>query len=477
MFEWNQKQRTNVRADVVRSLGTQIGGCRDSSRRIVTKLGGFFRESQRVSGRDPGLPFRVLLVEDSTTKSLKIRRYLEAQGFTVIVAPDGEEGLITARRENPDAIVSDVLMPRLDGFELCRQVRSDDDLRDTPIVLVTAAFDRPEDRDFALRIGADAYFEEENVGAGELALTLRNAIVKRRGLLGAQLPWSPLPEDAPPTEFHQEHAERLRSLVADKMDEIERSYGALAVAYDNVLEGLIAALDLRDTETEVHSWRVAEYSLVLATRAGLGWASLTDIERGALLHDIGKIGISDAILRKPGPLEENEWEEMRKHPQLGYEMIVGIDFLRGASEIVLTHHERWDGGGYPHGLSGEDIPIGARIFALADTIHAITTDRPYRAASSFEDALRELGRQRGTQFDPNLVDVALQIEPPTWNAIREDVELRRRVMKAKRAGRSPITSATLAHVEPGDEGNNRPPRGRVRPRSAARIHVGPYISA
>lgn len=259
------------------------------------------------------------------------------------------------------------------------------------------------------------------------------------------MPWDPLPLEPSPTEldpspkeFHQQHAERLRSLVTQKMDEVERSYSALSVAYDNVLEGLIGALDLRDTETELHSWRVAEYSLVLAIKADVGWTDLMDIERGALLHDIGKIGISDAILRKPGPLDDVEWEEMRKHPQLGYDMIAGIEFLSGASEIVLTHHERWDGTGYPDRLVAEAIPLGSRIFAIADTLDAVTTDRPYRAGASFEAALAEIEANRGTQFDPAFADLALEIDPAAWTTIRESVEDRRRAKRAKR-GNIPIT--------------------------------------
>lgn len=376
----------------------------------------------------------ILLVEDSATKGLKIRRYLEAAGFDVTVASDGEQGLEQARRRRPDAIVSDVLMPRMDGFELCRRIRKEDSLKDVPFVFVTAAFDRPADREFALRIGGDAYFDEQRLDAGELSLTIRNAIVQRRGLLRGKLPWSPLIEDVTGEEaFHQEHASRLRSLAAVKMEEVERSYVDLAVAYDNVLEGLIGALDMRDTETELHSWRVASYSLVLAKRAGLGWDELTEVERGALLHDIGKIGISDAILRKAGPLDDEEWIEMRKHPRLGYDMIAGIDFLRGASAIVLGHHERWDGNGYPNGLSGTAIPVGARIFALADTVDAMTTDRPYRAAASFEEALDEIRRHRGTQFDPELADIALELDPASWGSIREEVVIRRTVKKEKRA--------------------------------------------
>lgn len=393
---------------------------------------GIDEKAGRFNDRVPAVrPTRILLVEDSPTKGLKVCRDLESAGFEVTLAHDGQQGLEHARRERPDAIVSDILMPRLDGFELCQAVREDADLKDMPVVLVTSAFDKPDDREFALKIGADGYFEEQQMDASELALTIRNAIVQRRGAFKIELHWTSKSQHVHGTDtFQQEHAERLRSLAAAKVDELQQSYEELGVAYHNLLEGLIRALDLRDTDTELHSWRVSEYSLFLAKRAGLGWDALTDIERGALLHDIGKIGISDAILRKPAALNEAEWVEMRKHPQLGYDMLTGIDFLQRASEIVLAHHERWDGAGYPRGLSGDSIPVGARIFALADTIDAITSDRPYRAGATFEDAMKEVEAHAGTQFDPGLVELVKEIEPDAWRSIRTGVELKRNTRRS-----------------------------------------------
>ncbi len=178
--------------------------------------------------------------------------------------------------------------------------------------------------------------------------------------------------------------------------------------YQTLLHILCSALDLRDRVTQGHSRRVADLSLVVAGQLGLDGEELLDIERGAILHDIGKIALPDAILSKPGPLTPVEWEKMKRHPGVGYDMVRNVPFLRRAAEIVNCHHERYDGSGYPRGLRGEEIPLGARIFSVVDAYDAITSHRPYRAARSHEEAMAEIRRHAGTQFDPKVVEAFLQ---------------------------------------------------------------------
>ncbi len=190
---------------------------------------------------------------------------------------------------------------------------------------------------------------------------------------------------------------------------------------NNLLDGMIAALDYRDTETQWHSRRVSRFSKRLAEQLGYQGDELLAIEQGALLHDIGKIGVRDAILLKPGPLTGAEWEEMRMHPELGYRLLGRIDFLRGAAQIVLEHQEKWDGSGYPGGLKGERICVGARIFHIADTFDAITSDRPYRRSQPYEVARQEIVRMRGTQFDPKCVDAFCEVPAPEWDEIRRAI--------------------------------------------------------
>jgi putative nucleotidyltransferase with HDIG domain len=197
--------------------------------------------------------------------------------------------------------------------------------------------------------------------------------------------------------------------------EIRRMSDELRESYDGTLEALVNALDARDQETKGHSIRVSNYMMEIARQLGIreGTQDWLDMQRGSLLHDVGKIGVIDSILLKPGKLTPEEWEQMRRHPEIGYEMLRQVRFLQGAAEIILAHHERWDGNGYPRGLGGEDIPLGARIFPVVDTFDAITSDRPYRKAKSSLEAMNEILRCSGSQFDPLVVEAFLDTYE-TW---------------------------------------------------------------
>jgi putative nucleotidyltransferase with HDIG domain len=203
------------------------------------------------------------------------------------------------------------------------------------------------------------------------------------------------------SQAYRAERERSRQLRA-ALEELEATYNA-------TLHALIIALDTRDNESAGHSQRVVDYTLAIARALGVEGQDLDAVARGALLHDIGKIGVPDAILRKPGPLTEEEWAQMREHPTIGYRMLKDIPFLAAAAEIVYAHEERYDGRGYPRGLAGEAIPLGARLFAVADTLDAITSDRPYRQARSRQQAVEEILRCKGTQFDPQVVEAFLKV--------------------------------------------------------------------
>jgi putative nucleotidyltransferase with HDIG domain len=193
--------------------------------------------------------------------------------------------------------------------------------------------------------------------------------------------------------------------------EIQRVSDELRLSYDGTLEALVNALDARDQETKGHSIRVSHYMMDIAREMGIneGTQEWTDMQRGSLLHDVGKIGISDTILLKPAKLTEDEWELMRRHPEIGYNMLRQVHFLQGPAEIILSHHERWDGQGYPRGLREKDIPLGARIFTVVDTFDSMTSDRPYRKSKSTLEAMNEILRCSGTQFDPLIVEAFLDI--------------------------------------------------------------------
>jgi putative nucleotidyltransferase with HDIG domain len=190
--------------------------------------------------------------------------------------------------------------------------------------------------------------------------------------------------------------------------------------YDTTLQALSNALDVRDSETEGHSRRVVEYMELIIAQMPVVPGHLATLRRGALLHDIGKIGVPDNVLRKPAALSEAEWVVMKRHPEHGARIISQIPFLEDVSRIVRHHHERWDGKGYPDGIAGEAIPLGARIFAVADSFDAMTSDRPYRRAMSVKDARVEVARCRGTQFDPDIVDAFVRVPVERLDAIADD---------------------------------------------------------
>jgi putative nucleotidyltransferase with HDIG domain len=215
--------------------------------------------------------------------------------------------------------------------------------------------------------------------------------------------------------YHQGLARRVREKTAELTDALRHT----ADAYNSTLSALVAALDAREHETSDHSQRVVRYTLAIAQKMGLQSEQLDQIGRGALLHDIGKIGVPDSILLKAGPLTPAEWIEMRKHPEIGHQILQSIGFLNEAAEIVLSHQERWDGGGYPRRLKGAEIPLGARIFAIADTLDAMTSDRPYRRGVGYEEARAEIARCSGSQFDPACVQAFLSLSVQELTELRD----------------------------------------------------------
>jgi len=206
--------------------------------------------------------------------------------------------------------------------------------------------------------------------------------------------------------------------------EVRRVSEELRTSYDGTLEALVAALDARDQETKGHSMRVSRYMLEIAREMGVveGTHEWVDMQRGSLLHDVGKIGVSDSILLKPGKLTDDEWTLMRKHPEIGYHMLRQVKFLQGPAEIILAHHERWDGRGYPKGLHEDEIPLGARIFSVVDTFDSMTSDRPYRKALSTLAAMNEIMACSGSQFDPIVVEAFLDIYEK-WVLEREEMHM------------------------------------------------------
>ncbi|HLJ88426.1 MAG TPA: HD domain-containing phosphohydrolase [Candidatus Angelobacter sp.] len=344
---------------------------------------------------------RILVVDDEEPIREIISSMLNVAGYKTRQAGSGMEALAILHSSGEfELMLSDLMMAELDGIALLE--RSREKYPDMPVIMVTAVHDISVAL-AAIRNGAYDYllkpFERE-----QLLAIVRRALEHRRLKLE-----------------NRAYQSNLESLVAARTEQLRQAMTDLERSYDITLEALGDALDLKDAETEGHSKRVTAFTIAIARAMGLSGERIRVIARGAFLHDIGKMAIPDAILRKPGSLTPEETAIMREHCFRGYQMLRKIPFLAEASEIVYSHQERYDGTGYPRGLKAEEIPMGARIFSVADTLDAITSDRPYRSAQSIAAARDEVARFSGRQFDPEVVRTFLQMPDSIWEDLRKEI--------------------------------------------------------
>ena len=337
---------------------------------------------------------KILIVDDEDAIRSLFVEALEELGYRCDVAVNGLEALEKFYRfKDFDVVLLDIQMPKLNGIETLKKLKTYSP--DLSIIMVSASRDIENVR-AALKEGAyDYVFKPFHVA--DVDTVIKRAI-ERSNLIKA----------------NKDYQKNLEKKVMEQTEELVR-------AYSGTLEAMILALDLREHETGYHSYRVTEYAINLGKHMDLSDQELSVIAKGALLHDIGKIGVPDHILLKPDKLTEEEWEHMRKHAEFGYELLKRIDFLDESARIVHTHHERYDGQGYPSGLSGDEIPLGARIFSVVDALDAMTSRRSYRKAITFEDAVQKITEASGSQFDPEVVDAFVQIPIEEWKAIKKRV--------------------------------------------------------
>jgi response regulator RpfG family c-di-GMP phosphodiesterase len=351
----------------------------------------------------------LLLVDDDAALRALLRTTFELVDIEVEEADSAETAAARIWRQRPDAIVLDVQMPGTGGLELCRRLKADRRTRDIAIVLLTGSNGtKPE---VAAEVGADAFLSKP---FSPLELL---AVVER--LTGGlhRIPFRAThPRDGQEQEQLLLYARDLRHLL-----EIERGQRILLEkAYQETVAALASALESKDTGTRAHSQRVQLYAVELARAVSSELTSDPSVAYGFLLHDVGKIGIPDRILQKTGPLTEGEARLMKTHTVLGEQMLGGVAFLRGEGiKVVRSHHERWDGRGYPDGLSGTDVPLAARVFTVADSLDAMTSDRPYRPARPWDAARREIAEGARRQFDPTVVEAFRERERELRQISRE----------------------------------------------------------
>jgi putative nucleotidyltransferase with HDIG domain len=332
------------------------------------------------------MPDRILVVDDEEPIREIVASMLGTAGYACKQAASGMEALsLLTSGEEFELMLSDLMMADLDGIGLLE--RTKEKYPDMPVVMVTAVHDISVAL-AAIRNGAYDYllkpFERE-----QLLNTVSRALENRR--------------------------------LKARTDQLQAAMANLERSYDITLETLGDALDLKDRETEGHSKRVTAFTIAIARAMGLPREQINTIARGAFLHDIGKIAIPDKILNKPGKLEPDEMMIMKEHAYHGYQIVKKIPFLAEAADIVYSHQERFDGTGYPRGLKGEQIPLGARIFSVADTLDAITSDRIYRAAQTLQAAREEIAKWSGRQFDPEVVNVFLEMPDNIWDDLRNEI--------------------------------------------------------
>ncbi len=345
---------------------------------------------------------RILIVDDEEPIRDLMCAMLASANYVCTQTESGKEALsLLASGEQFELMLSDLMMPGMDGIALLESAK--ERYPDMPVIMVTAVTDVSVALG-AIRNGAYDYllkpFERD-----QLLATVRRATENRRLKME-----------------NREYQTNLEALVTARTEQLRQAVSTLEKSYDITLEALGNALDLKDAETEGHSKRVTAYTIAIARAMGLSSDQIRIIARGAFLHDIGKMAIPDQILKKPGKLDPEETAIMREHCYRGYQIVRRIPFLQEAAEIVYAHQEKFDGTGYPRGLKGEQIPLGARIFSIADTLDAMTSDRPYRARLPHSVARAEIIEWSGRQFDPEVVKVFLSMPENIWGDLRKDID-------------------------------------------------------
>lgn len=340
---------------------------------------------------------RILIVDDEP-EITAILSDLFVGKYDCTTAGSAEEALGILAGNEYELVVSDITMPGMSGLDMIPHVKND---APNTVVVMISGMQTVESAIDALRLGAFDYvmkpFDLRQVEAVvKRALEHQDLIVSK-----------------------QRYEDHLEELVEQRTAELDRALNSLEDAYRSTLKALTAALETRDLETHGHSERVVTYSMRLGREYGLDSQRTKSLEFGSLLHDIGKIGVPDLILRKPAKLTPEEWVVMREHPLHGQQILRGIAFLEGAARVVAQHHEKWDGSGYPLGLGGEEIDVCARIFSVADAFDAITSNRVYRKGKPYHAAAQELDDWSGKQFDPKVIEAFHRVPPQDWEELHQ----------------------------------------------------------
>ena len=347
---------------------------------------------------------KILIVDDMEENLYFLETLLKGSGYKVVAAKDGVEALGKLKEEPIDIIISDILMPQMDGFQLCRECKKDDNLKKIPFIFYTATYIDKKDEEFALSLGAEKFIVKPQ--EPEAFLKILEEVIEeyKKGLLVA--PKEPIKEEE---IYLAEYNKRLIKKFEKKMLDLEKSEKRLRKTMEDTIYTIGKIAETRDPYTAGHQKNVSQIATFIAQEIKLPQDKIEGIRIASLVHDIGKISLPAEILNKPTKLSETEYSLIKDHSQVGYDILKSIDFPWPIAQIVLQHHERLDGSGYPNKLKGDKILLEAKIIGVADVVEAMSSHRPYRPALGIDKALEEISQNKGILYDPEVVDVCLKL--------------------------------------------------------------------
>ncbi|MCK4308200.1 response regulator [candidate division WOR-3 bacterium] len=347
---------------------------------------------------------KILIVDDIEENLYLIETLLKGSGYEVVNSKDGVEALDKLKAEPIDMIISDILMPRMDGFQLCRECKKDDSLKKIPFIFYTATYTDKKDEDFALNLGAEKFIVKP--AEPEALLKILKEIIEAHKKGTLITPKEPLREEE---IYLVEYNKRLIKKLGKKVLDLEKSKKRLQKTMEDIIYTIGKIAETRDPYTSGHQKNVSQIAIFIAQEMKLPQDKIEGVRIASLVHDIGKISLPAEILNKPTKLSEIEYSLIKEHSQTGYDILKSIDFPWPVAEIVLQHHERLNGSGYPQGLKGDDILLEAKIIGVVDVVEAMSSHRPYRPALGIDAALEEISKNKGILYDSEVVDVCLKL--------------------------------------------------------------------
>lgn len=347
---------------------------------------------------------KILIVDDMEENLYFLETLLKGSGYKVVAAKDGVEALGKLKEEPIDIIISDILMPQMDGFQLCRECKKDDNLKKIPFIFYTATYIDKKDEEFALSLGAEKFIVKPQ--EPEAFLKILEEVIEeyKKGLLVA--PKEPIEEEE---IYLAEYNKRLIKKFEKKVLDLEKSEKRLRKTMEDTIYTIGKIAETRDPYTAGHQKNVSQIATFIAQEIKLPQDKIEGIRIASLVHDIGKISLPAGILNKPTKLSETEYSLIKDHSQVGYDILKSIDFPWPIAQIVLQHHERLNGSGYPNNLKSNKILLEAKIIGVADVVEAMSSHRPYRPALGIDKALEEISQNKGILYDPEVVDVCLKL--------------------------------------------------------------------